>query len=48
MKNYTRSLKPEAIIYALKKCGFIHEEALTLLNITHCIDEVQITYTILK
>ncbi len=45
-KTYIRSLKPEAIIYALKKSGFIHSGAISLCVINQGSDEVQVTYTI--
>ena len=41
---YTKSLKPEAIIYALRKAGFIHDEAISLKMIVMLDDEIQITY----
>ena len=47
-ETYTRSLRPETIIYALKKCGFIHKNALSLKTISGMPDEVQVTYTFEK
>ena len=43
---YTRLLRPEAIIYALKENKFIHSQAISLLTIQQLNDEIQITYTI--
>ena len=44
-KTYTKSLKPEAIIYALRKSGFIHSNVISLCAINQLCDEVQILYT---
>ena len=45
--RYTRSLKPEALIYALRKSGVIHNEAIHLDNVIMHDDEVQVTYSLL-
>ncbi len=47
-KTVAKSLKPEALIYALRKAGFIEENALSFKGIVILGDELQIKYTLVQ
>ncbi len=44
----TRSFKPEALIYALRRAGFIEDNALSFKGISDLGDEIQIRYTLVQ